>query len=91
MQPDIIPHPAKSAAKQTPTRTLCIAIMKTLPSRAGAFIARHDPCAQWRKNRAIFRQLLPDELRKRNSSGNFLHCKAASSRNAAASRADTSG
>jgi hypothetical protein len=39
MQPDIIPHAAINAAKQTPTRTLCIAIMKTLPSHAGAIIA----------------------------------------------------
>jgi hypothetical protein len=91
MQPDIIPHPAKNAAKQTPTRTLCIAIMKTLPGRAGAFIARHDPCAHSLKNRAIFRQLLPDEQLKGNSPGNFLHCKLASSRKAAASRAETSG
>jgi hypothetical protein len=29
------PQPTTSAAKLTPTRTLCIALMKTLPSHAG--------------------------------------------------------
>jgi hypothetical protein len=61
MQPDIAPQPATRAAKQTPTRTLCNAFMKTLPSHAGAFIARHDLNAPSRKNPANFRQLLPDE------------------------------
>jgi hypothetical protein len=48
MQPDIIAQLATSAAKLTPTRTLCIAIMKTLPSYAGAFdpIAEVTPVAQ---------------------------------------------
>jgi hypothetical protein len=48
MQPEINPQHATSAAKLTPTRTLCIAIMKTLPSQPGAFdpIAVSTPVAQ---------------------------------------------